>query len=94
MTAPVQGQGGRCGAAHPADPTSCDGPFAVTVLDADQAGADGCEGHAARLLASLDRGRVYALPSAPAGAVIRVFRAAASAEPLGIARTLREIAQA
>jgi hypothetical protein len=67
----------------------------VTVLDADHGGADGCEGHAARLLATLGRGgHVYALPSAPAGAAIRVFRAAASAEPLGTARTLREIAQA
>ncbi|MGW0844319.1 hypothetical protein ACWD26_30100 [Streptomyces sp. NPDC002787] len=93
MTAPVQPQGARCGAAHPADPTSCDGPVTVTVLDADRAGAHGCEGHAARLLASLDRGQAYALPHAPAGAAIRVFRAAASAEPLGTARTLRAIAQ-
>ncbi|MER7688783.1 hypothetical protein [Streptomyces sp. NPDC097610] len=94
MSAPLQRQGARCRAAHPADPTSCEGPVAVTVLDADHAGADGCEGHASRLLASLTLGQVYALPQAPAGAATRVFRAAASAEPLGAARTLREIAQA
>ncbi|MGW1039413.1 hypothetical protein [Streptomyces sp. NPDC002547] len=93
-TAPVQPRGARCAAAHPADPAPCDGPVAVTVLDADRAGANGCEGHASRLLASLDQGHVYALPHAPAGAAIRVFRTAASAEPLGTARTLREIAQA
>jgi hypothetical protein len=66
----------------------------VTVLDADRTGASGCEGHASRLLASLDQGHVYPLPHAPAEAAIRVFRAAANAEPLGTVRTLREIAQA
>ncbi|MDX2946923.1 hypothetical protein [Streptomyces caniscabiei] len=72
---------GRCPAAHPEDPTPCVGPVAVTVLDAVGGGADGCEHHGARLLASLDRGRVYALPTAPAGAAIRVFRAAAGIRP-------------
>ncbi|MFH9820774.1 hypothetical protein [Streptomyces sp. NPDC017230] len=47
------------------------------MLDADNAGADGCEHHAARLLAVLDRGRVFALPHAPAGAAHRVFKTAA-----------------
>ncbi|MET7775340.1 hypothetical protein ABZU94_14045 [Streptomyces mirabilis] len=71
----------RCPAAHPDDPTPCVGPPAVTVLDADNAGADGCEHHGARLLASLDGGRVYALPDAPAGAAIRVFKTAGTTRP-------------
>ncbi|NUP16606.1 MAG: hypothetical protein HOZ81_10955 [Streptomyces sp.] len=71
----------RCPAAHPDDPTPCDGPPAVTVLDSGNAGADGCEHHGARLLASLEGGRVYALPDAPAGAAIRVFKAASTTRP-------------
>ncbi|MFF4350888.1 hypothetical protein [Streptomyces sp. NPDC001530] len=71
----------RCPAAHHDDPTPCDGPAVVTVLDAHNAGANGCEHHAARLLASLERGRVYALPGAPAGAAIRVFTAADAIRP-------------
>ncbi|NEC92177.1 hypothetical protein G3I71_41870 [Streptomyces sp. SID12501] len=71
----------RCPAAHPEDPTPCVGPVVVTVLDAANAGADGCEHHGARLLASLDRGRVYALPDAPEGAAIRVFKAADTIRP-------------
>ncbi|MGY4967088.1 hypothetical protein [Streptomyces sp. 900105245] len=66
----------RCPAALPTDHTPCAGPAAVTVLDADNAGADGCEHHAARLLAALDRGHVFALPDAPTGAAHRVFKAA------------------
>ncbi|MFB7110479.1 hypothetical protein [Streptomyces sp. NPDC056190] len=71
----------RCPAAHPDDPTRCVGPVAVTVLDVVNAGAHGCEHHAARLLASLDGGRVYALPHAPQGAALRVFRAADGIRP-------------
>lgn len=71
----------RCAAAHPDDPTPCDGPLVVTVLDATNAGSDGCEHHGARLLASLDGGRVYALPDAPEGAAIRVFKAADTTRP-------------
>lgn len=71
----------RCPAAHPDDPTPCDGPAVVTVLDASNAGADGCEHHAARLLASLERGRVYGLPDAPPGAAIRVHKAAGDTRP-------------
>ena len=71
----------RCPAAHPEDPTPCDGPPVVTVLDAQGAGADGCEHHAARLLASLDGGRVYPLPDAPDGAAIRTFTAAGTLPP-------------
>ena len=71
----------RCPAAHHDDPTPCDGPAAVTVLDRGNAGADGCEHHGARLLASLEGGRVYALPDAPEGAAIRVFKAADGIRP-------------
>ncbi|MEU8571072.1 hypothetical protein AB0C51_22470 [Streptomyces pathocidini] len=71
----------HCPAAHPDDPTSCTGPVAVTVLDATGAGAEGCEHHAARLLASLEGGRVYALPDAPPGAAIRTFKAADGIRP-------------
>ncbi|MFE4697261.1 hypothetical protein ACFRIC_09225 [Streptomyces sp. NPDC056738] len=69
--------GRRCPAAYPSDPTPCRGPVAVTVLDAANHGASGCEYHAARLLAALDGGRVYALSDAPDGAAIRVFQASA-----------------
>ena len=71
----------RCPAAHVEDPTPCGGPPVVTVLDAANAGADGCEHHGARLLASLEGGRVYPLPDAPAEAAIRVFKAADSIRP-------------
>jgi hypothetical protein len=53
----------------------------VTVLDRQNVGAEGCEHHGARLLASLEGGRVYALPDAPAGAAIRVFKAADGIRP-------------
>lgn len=82
MADQLLGQARRCQAAHPDDPTSCSGPPTVTVLDARNAGADGCEHHAARLLASLQGGRVYRLPGAIAdGAAIRVFQAAAGIRP-------------
>lgn len=71
----------RCPAAHVEDPTPCGGPLAVTVLDAHNAGAKGCEWHAARLLASLNGGRVYPLPDAPDGAAIRTFTAAGALRP-------------
>ncbi|WP_328923175.1 hypothetical protein [Streptomyces griseoaurantiacus] len=72
---------GRCPAAHPDDPTSCDGPPVVTVLDRTNAGADGCHHHAARLLASLDGGRPVSLPDAPWGSTIRVYKTAADLRP-------------
>lgn len=71
----------RCPAAHPDDPTPCVGPIVVTVLDAHNAGADGCEHHGARLLASLDRGRVYGHRDASAGTAIKVFKAAQHIRP-------------
>lgn len=72
---------GRCPAAHPEDPTPCDGPPVVTVLDAQNAGAEGCQHHGARLLASLAGARVVALPDAPDGAAIRTFKAADGLRP-------------
>ncbi|MFE2812634.1 DUF6907 domain-containing protein [Streptomyces nigra] len=71
----------RCAAAHADDPAPCDGPAVVTVLDRSNGGAAGCEVHAARLLASLEGGRVYPLPDAPPGAAIRVFKAAGALRP-------------
>lgn len=71
----------RCPAAHPEDPTPCEGPVVVTVLDANNAGSDGCAHHGARLLASLEGGRVYALPDAPNGTAIAVFKAADTLRP-------------
>ncbi|MFJ8934184.1 hypothetical protein ACIRL0_00480 [Streptomyces sp. NPDC102365] len=71
----------RCPAAHPDDPSPCDGPPAVTILDAGNAGANGCEHHGARMLASLAGGRVVALPDAPDGAALRVFKAADDTRP-------------
>jgi hypothetical protein len=70
----------HCPAAFPTDPTPCRGPVAVTVLDSENAGADGCEYHAARLLASLDGGHVHARPDGPDGAALRVFKAAGGGE--------------
>ncbi|MFF7067331.1 hypothetical protein [Streptomyces pseudovenezuelae] len=73
--------GPRCPATHPEDPTPCDGPPVVTVLDRTNAGTNGCTHHGARLLASLEGGRVYALPGAPPGTAIAVFKAAADTRP-------------
>ena len=70
-----------CPAAHPEDPTPCDGPPVVTILDRTNAGAKGCAHHGARLLASLEGGRVYALADAPDGTAIAVFKAADSVRP-------------
>lgn len=72
---------GRCAAAHHDDPTPCDGPPVVAVLDPHGDGADACEHHGARILASLEGGRVYPLPNAPAGAAIRVHSAADDTPP-------------
>ncbi len=71
----------RCPAAHPEDPSPCGGPVAVTVLDAHNGGANGCEHHAARLLASLEGGRVAPLPHAPEGSAIRVFKTSGTLRP-------------
>jgi hypothetical protein len=71
----------RCPAAHPEDPSPCGGPVVVAVFDAQNHGADGCEHHATRLLASLERGRVYNLPDTPQGTAFRVYRLAQQLQP-------------
>ncbi|MET9762091.1 hypothetical protein ABZ016_24045 [Streptomyces sp. NPDC006372] len=69
----------RCPAADADDPTPCDGPPVVTVLDRSNTGADGCERHAVRLLTLLPGSYVITLPHATAGTACRVFRAAGGA---------------
>lgn len=70
----------RCQAAHPEDPTPCQGPGdAVTVSDRSGNSADGCEHHAARLLASLEGGHLE--PGTVEGAAIRVFESANRTRP-------------
>ncbi|SMQ17469.1 hypothetical protein SAMN06272771_3885 [Streptomyces sp. Ag82_O1-12] len=71
----------RCPAAHPEDPTPCGGPVVVTIIDAENAGADGCEHHAARMLASIIGARPVAKPDAPAGVAVRIFRTAHHTHP-------------
>ncbi|MFE6589971.1 hypothetical protein [Streptomyces sp. NPDC057781] len=71
----------RCPAAHPEDLTPCEGPVVVTIIDKQDAGADGCEHHAARMLASITGARPVAKPNAPAGVAARVFRAAHHTHP-------------
>ncbi|MEU5108196.1 NUDIX hydrolase [Streptomyces sp. NPDC021354] len=78
----IETSGGRCPAAHPSDPSDCAGPVAVTVVNSSgTAGLDGCEHHAARMLASLPGARVYALPDASEGAAGRTFKAASGMPP-------------
>ncbi|MFE3430396.1 hypothetical protein [Streptomyces sp. NPDC059171] len=78
---PPAGTPVRCPAAHPEDATPCGGPVVVTVIDAENAGADGCEHHAARMLASIGGARPVAKPDAPAGVAARVFRTAHHTRP-------------
>ncbi|CAL9510744.1 NUDIX domain-containing protein [Streptomyces sp. enrichment culture] len=72
---------GRCPAVHPSDPSDCDGPTVVTVVDSKGVGVDGCRRHAARMVASLTAVELYALPDAPAGAASRVREEAAALPP-------------
>ncbi|MEU8521901.1 hypothetical protein [Streptomyces sp. NBC_01216] len=78
---PPAGTPVRCPAAHPEDATPCGGPVVVTVIDAQNAGADGCEHHAARMLASISGAHPVAKPDAPAGVAARVFRTAHHTHP-------------
>lgn len=71
----------RCPAAHPEDPTPCDGPVVVTVLDRANAGVDGCEHHAVRLLASVTGTRPVPKPNTSVGLAMRIFRAADRTRP-------------
>ncbi|WP_433396958.1 hypothetical protein [Streptomyces sp. CA-146814] len=81
VDAPPAGTAVRCPAAHPEDSTPCEGPVVVTVVDAENAGADGCEHHAARMLASISGARPVPKPDAPAGVAVRIFRTAHHARP-------------
>ncbi|MFI0006158.1 hypothetical protein [Streptomyces globisporus] len=81
VDAPPAGAAVRCPAAHPEDSTPCGGPVVVTVVDAENAGADGCEHHAARMLASIGGACPVAKPDAPAGVAARIFRTAHHARP-------------
>ncbi|MEI5035737.1 hypothetical protein RB201_33130 [Streptomyces sp. S1A(2023)] len=78
---PSAGTAVRCPAAHPEDSTPCGGPVVVTVVDAENAGADGCEHHAARMLAWISGARPVAKPGAPAGVAVRIFRTAHHTHP-------------
>ncbi|MGW2617370.1 hypothetical protein [Streptomyces sp. NPDC001500] len=81
LVSPSSGGDQRCPAAHVEDPTPCRDPIVVTVLDRHDKGADGCEWHGARLLASVDGARVYGLPHARPGTASRVFKAADGMRP-------------
>ncbi|MFF6892159.1 hypothetical protein ACFY8Z_16150 [Streptomyces microflavus] len=78
---PPAGTPVRCPAAHPEDSTPCGGPVVVTVIDAENAGADGCEHHAARMLASISGARPVAKPDAPTGVAVRIVRTAHHTHP-------------
>jgi hypothetical protein len=71
----------RCPAAHPEDLTPCGGPVVVTLIDTENAGVDGCEHHAARLLASVVGARPVPKPDAPAGIAVRILRVAHHTRP-------------
>ena len=90
MTAP------RCDAAHRDDPTPCEGPrdaveirdrFMSRARDVMSTGVLGCVHHGARLLASLDGGRVHPGPSSQTGrapgegAAIDAYRRARALPP-------------
>lgn len=71
----------RCPAAHPEDLRPCEGPpDAVRVVDREGNAAQGCLRHAATLLSSLDRGRVYPLRGSE-GSAIEVYRRAQTMPP-------------
>ena len=71
----------RCAAAHPDDPTPCNGPHdAVRIIDPQGSKTTGCEHHGARLLASLDDGARAVEGSAPAAGA-RVTLAADTIRP-------------
>lgn len=71
----------RCQAAHPDDPTTCEGDRQAVRVE-DQAGAHvlGCVYHAARLYASLVRPRVYP-EQGHGGAALDVYTRALTTPP-------------
>jgi hypothetical protein len=65
----------RCAAANPEDRRPCEGPpDAVRILDHFQGEVTGCVRHAAAMLASVNRARVYPGPAGIDGAAIEVFK--------------------
>ena len=72
---------GRCAAAHPDDPTACEGAGnVVRIVDKHGTSVLGCVHHAARLYASLIRPHVY--PTEGNGwAAIDVFQHAQTLPP-------------
>ncbi|MFE6690954.1 hypothetical protein ACFVFQ_31345 [Streptomyces sp. NPDC057743] len=70
----------RCEAARPDDPVRCVGPHdAVTIIDARNHAVNGCEPHAARLLAALDDALL--IPGSVADAPLRVRRTSEALRP-------------
>ena len=71
----------RCPAAHPEDPSPCEGPHdAVRIVDQHSTEVLACIHHGARLYASLERARVYPTPGND-GAAIEVYRRAQTIQP-------------
>ncbi|GAB2887564.1 hypothetical protein [Streptomyces mayteni] len=72
---------GRCAAAHPDDPTGCEGAGdVVRIVDRSGRSVLACVHHGARLYASLTRPRVYPMPGSD-GAAIEVYQRAQSLPP-------------
>lgn len=80
----------RCAAAHDEDPTGCVGPLDAVLIrdrqmsrarDAMTEGVPGCIHHGARMLASLEGGRVYPGPGGVDGDAIRVYKEAQTTRP-------------
>ncbi|WP_435060329.1 hypothetical protein [Streptomyces sp. bgisy060] len=85
---------GRCPAAHPADPTPCDGPANVLlILDQTNAGTYGCTAHGSRLLASLTGARPVSGPEHPGAAIVahKAAQGLPSFLPTGPAETLADL---
>lgn len=90
---------GRCDAAHPDDPTPCEGPhdaveirarFMSRARDAMTTGTLGCVHHGAHLLARLDGGRVYPGPDnsqTGQGSATDAFKRAQTLKPSAGAHT-------
>lgn len=80
----------RCAAAHDEDPTGCVGPLDAVLIrdrqmsrarDAMTEGVPGCTHHGARMLASIEGGRVYPGPGGADGDAIRVYKEAQTTRP-------------
>ena len=72
----------RCEAAHPDDPSPCEGPGdAVTVTDSARRSVLGCVRHGAVLLATLTGGMVHVGPGGEQGDAITVYRRAKELRP-------------